>query len=49
MGYWVRIHAELFPHVDFEYVFLDLKSGVEMVGSDPIWSAPLTNSESTSA
>ena len=41
MGYRARIHAELFPHVDFEYVFLDLtknsKSGVEMVGTDPIW------------
>ena len=24
MGYWVRIHVELFPNVDFEYVFLDL-------------------------
>ena len=25
MGYRVRIHVELFPNVDFEYVFLDLK------------------------
>ena len=45
MGYRVRIHVELFPHVDFEYVFLELtknsKPGVEMVGTDPIWSAPL--------
>ena len=24
MGYRVRIHLELFPNVDFEYVFLDL-------------------------
>ena len=24
MGYRVRIHVELFPNVDFEYVFLDL-------------------------
>ena len=24
MGYRVRIHMELFPNVDFKYVFLDL-------------------------
>ena len=53
MGYWVRICSmeNFFPHIDFEYVFLDLtknsKSGSDMVSTAslaPIWSAPLANS-----